>query len=242
MAKQKKDIAVIGIGKFGEAIVFELINLKRFVLAIDADETKLKRISRHTNTIVADGSDIEGLKYLGLDKFKTVVVAASDNIEIVASLIELGVNHIIAKARSISHERVLKQIGVDVIVRPESEAGIRTALVATNANFIKFSESLQEVGDGYAIGSTIVNDEKWLNIPFKSLGLGKLGVSAVSIKRKNKILLVNGDLELEKGDILMIIGKFDNITNVFGELNDEEATQEVKVGSISQMLKNRGKK
>ena len=242
MAKGKKDIAVIGIGKFGEAIVLELINLKRTVVAIDADELRLKRISRHTDSIVADGSDVEALKYLGLDKFKTVVVAASDNIEIVAALIELGVNHIIAKARSESHERVLKQIGVDVIVRPESEAGIRTALIATNANFIKFSESLQEVGDGYAIGSTIVNDDKWLNIPFKTLGLGKLGVSAVSIKRDNKIHLPNGEFKLQKGDTLMIIGKFQNITNMFGELSDETATQEIEVNSISEKLKSKGRK
>jgi len=159
MASNKRDIAVIGMGKFGQAITEQLIDLKRFVLAIDADETKLVKVSRITKTAIADGADIDALKNLGLSKFKTVIVAASDNIEIVAALTELGVKHIIAKAKSVRHERVLSQIGVDVIVRPEAEAGVRTALIATNPNFIKYSELLQEVGDGYAIGGSVVTNE-----------------------------------------------------------------------------------
>lgn len=233
----KRDVAVIGIGKFGESIVNELIKLKRFVLAIDVSEDRLKKVSRFTNSVIADGSDIEALKHLGLDKFRTVIVASSVNIEIVATLIELGVKHIIAKAMSTAHERVLRQIGVDVIVKPEWEAGVRTALIATNTNFIKFSESLQEVGDGYAIGSVVVTEESWLNTPFKEIGFAKNGVSAISIKRKEKILLPNGESKLQNGDVLMLIGKLKSITDMFGSLSDETATKEIKLNKIDAAFK-----
>lgn len=158
MASNKKDICVIGVGKFGSAIVNQLIEMKRHVFAIDSEEIKLTKVSRITSTAIADAADIDTLKSLGINQFNTVIVAAEDNVEIVAALIELGVKHVIAKAKSIRHERVLRQIGVDVVVNPDAEAGIRTALIATNTNFIKYSELLQEVGDGYAIGSTIVNN------------------------------------------------------------------------------------
>ena len=230
----KRDVAVIGMGKFGETIVNELIKLKRFVLAIDINETRLKKVSRFTNAIIADGTDIEALKHLGLEKFRTIIVAVSVNIEIVAVLIELGVKHIIANAKSIAHERVLRQIGVDVIVMPEREAGIRTALIATNTNFIKFSESLHEVGDGYAIGSVVVTDNAWINIAFKNIGFAKEGVSAISIKRKDKILLPNGDSKLKNGDTLMMIGKLRNITKMFGDLSDENTTIEIKWNKIDE--------
>ncbi|MCK5806842.1 MAG: TrkA family potassium uptake protein [Mycoplasmataceae bacterium] len=228
----KRDICVIGIGRYGQSIVEQLIELRKSVLALDISETKLVRVARITNTAIVDGSDIEGLRALGLEKFSTVIVAASENIEIVASLIELGVKHIIAKAKSTSHERVLRQIGVDVIVKPEVEAGVRTALIATNSTFIKYSELLQEVGDGYAIGSTVVSDMHYINRPLSQLKLSKLGVSVVSIKRNLKVVIPNGETRLKNGDSITLIGKVPNLTKTFAELNDEGSTRMLKLTKI----------
>lgn len=232
MAGNKKDVCVIGIGKFGQAIVEQLIELRTHVLAIDQDERNLIQVSRITDTAIADGADIEGLKALGIDKFRTVIVANSNNIEIVAALMEMGVKHIIAKANSVRHERVLKQVGVDVIVRPEAEAGVRTALIATNSNFIKYSELLQEIGDGYAIGSTVVNDLHWTDKQLKDLNFAKLGVNIVSIKTGSKVQIPSGATKLRVGDLVTIIGKIENITKAFAELNDEGSTQMVKLSKI----------
>ena len=234
MAISKKDICVIGMGRFGNSIVEQLVELRRQVLAIDVNEPKLVRASRITNTAIVDGADLDGLKALGLDKFNTVIVAASENIEIVASLIELGVKHIIAKAKSASHERVLKQIGVDVIVKPEVEAGIRTALIATNSNFIKYSELLQEVGDGHAIGSTIVNDIHWIAKPLSELPFTKMNVSVVSIKRDSKVHLPTGSTKLKSGDLITLIGKVPHLTKIFAELNDEGSTRMLKLSKINE--------
>ena len=248
MVGNKNDICVIGIGRFGFSVVEQLVELKRHVLAVDSNPEKLVKPSRFTNTVVADGSDIDGLKALGLDKFNTVIVAAAENIEIVASLIELGVKHIIAKAKSSSHERVLKQIGVDVIVKPEVEAGIRTALIATNSNFIKYSELLQEVGDGYAIGSTIVNDIHWIGKPLSELSFGKLQVSVVSIKRESKVQIPNGETKLMGGDLITLIGKIPNITKAFAELNDDSSTKMIRLSQMAeakeevQKVQNKNKK
>ena len=232
MAANKNDICVIGMGKFGESIVEQLVELKRYVLAVDKEESRLIQVSRITTTSVVDGADLEGLKALGIDKFNTVIVANGDNIEIVAALIELGVKHIIAKGKTARHERVLKQIGVDFIVRPEAEAGIRTALIATNTNFIKYSELLQEVGDGYAIGSTIVTEPSWIGKPLKDLQFAKLGVNIVSIKTGSKVSLPAGHTLLQNGDLLTIIGKIPNITKAFVELNDKGNTRMIRISKI----------
>ena len=225
----KKDICVIGMGRFGNSVVNQLIEMRKSVLAIDKEEINLIKASRITDTAIADGSDLESLKALGIDKFDTVIVAAAENIEIVASLSELGVNHIIAKAKSIAHERVLKQIGVDFIVKPEVEAGIRTALIATNSNFIKYSESLQEVGDGYVIGSTIISDKKYIDKKISELGLKQMGVSIVSLKRDTQVFLPIGSLIIKDGDIVTLIGKIQNITKTFIELNDETSTRMINI-------------
>ncbi|WP_127942700.1 MULTISPECIES: TrkA family potassium uptake protein [unclassified Mycoplasma] len=221
MSKNVNDICVIGIGRFGLTVVKQLIELRKYVLAIDRNKENLKEVSRNTNTVVVDGTDIEGLRAVGINLFETVIVATSDNIEIVASLIELGAKNIIAKAKSATHERVLKHIGVDIIIRPEYEAGIRAALIATSTNFIKYSKSLQEIGDGYAIGSTALRNRDWINRPLKNLKFNKLGVSVVSIKRGPKVHLPSGNVTLGADDLITVVGKISNIVNAFGELNAE---------------------
>ncbi len=215
----KKDICVIGMGRFGLSVLKQLIELKKQVLAIDQEEKNLIIPSRLTNTAILDGTDVEGLKALGVDKFNTVIVSAAENIEIVSSLKEIGVKHIIAKAGSETHERVLNQIGVDIIIRPEFDAGIRTALIATNSNFIKYSKFFEEIGDNYAIGSTVVNNNSWINKPLSELKFKKLDVSVVSIKRKSKIMLPRGNIKLKYNDIITLIGKIYNLTKSFNELN-----------------------
>ncbi|MBX4210047.2 MAG: TrkA family potassium uptake protein [Mollicutes bacterium PWAP] len=226
----KKDIAVIGTGRFGTAVVEELIKFGRKVIAIDVNEDKLTPIARLIDdVIIADGADLEGLKAHSIDTFDTVIVGVSNNIEIVAALLELGVKHIIAKATSRRHERVLKQIGVDVIVRPEAEAGSRTALIATQSNFIKYSEDLFEIGDGYAIGSTSVHEETYLNKPLKDLKLTKLKISVVSIEHNGKVKLPTGMTIINDGDIITLVGKVINITNAFGKLNSSNETAQLDI-------------
>lgn len=245
MASSKKDICVIGVGKFGTAIINQLVEMKKHVFAIDSDEARLIQVSRITSTAVADASDIEALKSLGINQFNTVIVAAEDNVEIVAAIIELGVKHVIAKAKSMRHERVLRQIGVDVVINPDSETGIRTALIATNANFIKYSELLQEVGDGFAIGSTIVNNIQWLGKPLSELKFSKYGISVVSVRREGKVYLPNGQLTLRSGDTITVIGKISSVTEIFGELNDEGSTKLIQLSKINKATeeanKNRSK-
>ncbi len=226
MATNKKDLAIIGTGKFGLAIVEELVKMNRFILAIDKDEEKLAYVSRLTKSVIADGTDIEALKDVGISKFGTVIVGASENnIEIVSALVELGVEHIIAKARSERHARVLAQIGVDVIIRPEAEAGIRTALIATNPEFIKNSSALQEIGDGYAIGSTSVVNVAWLGKAIKTLKFD--GVRIVSVKRNSKVHLPNGDFKFQAGDMVTIIGKIQKISSAFVMLNANSGKTEM---------------
>ena len=146
------------VGRFGSAVIEELVSQDISVLAIDMDE---KQLSNYVNsplvtTVVADASDIQTLQALGITEMETIIVSSPNNIEVVATLLELNIEHIIARAASSRHENVLRQIGVDLIVRPEVEAGARTALIATNSNFIKFSKTLTEIGNGFVIGSSHV--------------------------------------------------------------------------------------
>ncbi len=231
--KNRNNICVIGLGRFGFAVVSELIEQDIPVLVIDSDEKRLARFSNYPSvtTIVADASDPKILESLGINEIETIIVAISNNIDIIAILLELNIENIIARSSSSSHARILRQIGVDYIVRPEYESGTRTALIATNINFIKFSKSLTELGDGFVIGSTQILNNNYVGIELKNMHLNKLGLTLVLYKRDNQTHLPSANAKFQIGDELVVVGKIRDVTNFFGVLNSSLNQDEAKIGS-----------
>ncbi|VEU59442.1 potassium channel family protein [Mesomycoplasma neurolyticum] len=213
---ENKNICVVGVGRYGRAIIEQLYKLKKQVIAVDKEEATLRGIKEFVvDSYVADAADPEVLKTIGLDNMETFIVALSENIEIIASLLELNVKNIIARASTRSHARVLKQIGVDVIILPEEEAGVRTALLAAHKSFIKFTETFQELGDGYVVGSVVLNNTKFDKLSLKNLNFAKYNVIIVMVKRQNQSFLPDGNFILNQNDLITIIGKVQNVTQVF---------------------------
>lgn len=230
--KKKNNVCVIGIGRFGSAVVDELLNQDIPVIAIDMNEKELSRYSNIplVTPIVADASDIKILQEIGVDEIETVIVGTPNNIEIVATLLELNLENIIARAATIRHARVLKQIGVDLIVRPEIEAGTRTALIAANANFIKFSKSLTELGNGFVIGSFQLLNFNFVNKSLKDLKLNNFNITLVLIKRGNETILPNANVYLNLGDELTVVGKIEHVTK-FSEIVNQGTPERIKIKS-----------
>ncbi|WP_029608759.1 potassium channel family protein [Mycoplasma simbae] len=217
-----QNIAVIGAGRFGQAVIKQLLKMKVSLLVVDKDEKNLKVFADSVDKLVlADAADTKSLKALGIKDMDIVVVATNDNIEIVAALTELKADNIIARAQSDRHANVLQQIGVKVIIRPEQEAGIRTALLAANPNFAKYSLGLQELGDGFVMGTTLLTNSKFVNKTLKECKFVEKGVSIVLIKRGAESILPSGFSILQQGDLITILGKVSDVTHVFGVLNKE---------------------
>ncbi|MBR2055813.1 MAG: NAD-binding protein, partial [Mycoplasmataceae bacterium] len=72
----KNSICIIGVGRFGSAVIDELLNQDIPILAIDFDE---KELSKYANiplitTIIGDASDLKTLQKLGINEIETVIV------------------------------------------------------------------------------------------------------------------------------------------------------------------------
>ncbi|MBT1383742.1 TrkA family potassium uptake protein [Mycoplasma bovis] len=218
--KRNQDICIIGTGRFGSAVIGQLAKMDCSLLLVDSDEHILNEYKDVAQKIVvADATNIKALKALNIAEMDTVVVAVSDNIEIVAALLELNVKNLIVRAKSKTHARVLKQIGANVIIQPEYEAGVRTALIAANPNFMRFSQNLQEIGDNFVMGTTSLNSQFFEGKPIKEIKFRDLGVSVVLIKRGARSILPSGLTTLERGDLLTLIGKVEDVTVMLAELN-----------------------
>ncbi|MBD0300888.1 MAG: TrkA family potassium uptake protein, partial [Tolypothrix sp. T3-bin4] len=129
-----QQFAVIGLGRFGRAVCSTLHRQGYEVLGIDVDE---KRVAQSlTDQIVAhavqlDSTQPGALKEAGIFEFDTVIIAIGNYLQesIITTLNvkESGVPHVVAKASSEVHGKLLQRVGADHVVYPENEAGCALA-------------------------------------------------------------------------------------------------------------------
>src|SRR5690606_31778523 len=76
MGGVRRQIIVLGVGRFGTALVEELERLGNEVMAVDRDPRAVEAIADHvTQAINADVTDQEALEELGAAEFDAAVVA-----------------------------------------------------------------------------------------------------------------------------------------------------------------------
>jgi trk system potassium uptake protein TrkA len=216
MSKNKQYV-VIGIGRFGRSVATSLYKSGYDVMVIDNSEKEIQDISDEvTHAVQVDARDEETLKKLGIRNFDVAIVAIGDDIQsnilVSVMLKELGIPTVIAKAKDALHGKVLEKIGVDRVIYPERDMGIKVAHSLTSTNdFLDYIELSPE----YSIVEVFTPKE------FVDTTLGKLnlraryGISVIAIKSEYEFIAVPGaDSVIHEGDVLIIIGSNKDIRNL----------------------------
>lgn len=207
MARQ---YAVIGLGRFGTSVARTLYSLGQEVLAIDTSEERLKKLADEvTHTLLADTTDVNVLKNIGITNFDVVIVAIGENIQanIMTTLLlkELGVKYVVAKALTKMQGRVLEKVGADRVVYPERDMGKRVAHNLVAANLVDYIE----LAEGFRIIEVVALKEmvgKTLqNLNFRA----KYGVNVLLIKRTSGETIFSpvAQDQIQEGDILVMAGE-----------------------------------
>ncbi len=121
MANGKKQVVVIGLGRFGSSVARSLYNLGHDVLAIDVNEDRVQdMMGQVTYPVNGNASNEAILKELGVQDYDAAVVAVgSDVVSSVMTCVLLqtmGVPYIVARAQNDLHANTLERIGVDKAV------------------------------------------------------------------------------------------------------------------------------
>lgn len=208
----REPVAVIGMGRFGQALAKELITLGTEVLAIDSQPKVTQTLTGDLSHVVtADSTDVEALRQLGIPDFHRAVVAIGTDVEasiLTTSLLsELGVADIWAKAISRQHARILERVGAHHVVLPEFQMGERVAHMLSGRIL-----DYVEVVEDYAMARTKPPRDA-VSVP---LGQSKLrdryGVTVVAVKSQAKgpgasFTHTTADTVLMYGDEILVIGK-----------------------------------
>lgn len=142
---KEKQFAVLGLGRFGEALAITLSELGCNVVVVDNDEEKIQNIANLvTYAVTADVTDINALKAIGLKNVDAVVVSITSDINSsimgIVNAQELGIQEIYGKANNAQHEKVLLKLGVKKVFSPERDMGERVAHTLVTGGFIDILE------------------------------------------------------------------------------------------------------
>ncbi|NHA67557.1 potassium channel family protein [Phycicoccus flavus] len=200
-------VVVLGLGRFGKALALELERDGVEVLGVDKDPKRVQDLAgRLTHVVQADTTDVEALRQLSVGEFRRAVVGIGSNLE--ASVLtafvlrSLGVREVWAKATTESQGKILEQVGVHHVVRPEFDMGRRVAHLVRGRmmDYIEFD-------DGYAMVKTTPPESIVGRTLAESSIRSRYGVTIVGIKPRGKeFTYAVPETVPESGDVIIVSG------------------------------------
>ena len=208
----KKQVVVLGLGRFGSSVARSLYNLGHDVLAIDKDESRVQSImGQATHALAGDVTSEPVLRELGIPDYDAAVVAIGADIvpSIMASVLlkTMGVPYVVSRAHNDLHGNTLERIGVDKVIHAESEMGVRLGHGMFNPNVQEYLEITPNFGI-----SKMKLPERFVNMSLKELGFSsprdKYGLAVLALRRGKDITLnPDTDDRLQAGDWLVLAGR-----------------------------------
>ncbi len=206
-----RQVAVVGLGRLGISMVETLDSLGHEVLAIDKKEDVIQDLADdlpNVHLVAADATDEDVVRGLNVEGFDAAAVMIGENhieagILATATLKEVGVPKIVARATNGIHARVLERVGADRVIQPEREIGEQLARTIASPVLLDYVD----LGEDEALMEAQV-PRAWLDKSLSELDLSqKMGLTVMVLKPKGGPgTLPHGDSVLHEGDVLVVGG------------------------------------
>jgi trk system potassium uptake protein TrkA len=201
-----KSVAVLGLGKYGRSLAENLYLMGADVLAVDRNHSLIDEFAgKCTSAVCANLENEDEVEALGLKNMDIVVSAMGNNLAaaIMACAVakENGVPLIVAKSSSDRMSSILLKIGVDKILDPEGEGGMRSARILLSNSFKDFLE----IDSNMYIVEMYAKDE-WIGKNLIELELRKkYRMNVIAVREKGKKWCFSGPKDpIKKGMALLI--------------------------------------
>nr|WP_199331284.1 TrkA family potassium uptake protein [Calothrix sp. FACHB-1219] len=210
LRRDNHQFAVIGLGRFGRSVCSTLHKLGYDVLATDVDEKRVSEALTEQmvgHALQLDSTESAALKEAGIFEFDTVIVAIGNYIQesIITTLNvkEGGVPHVVAKASSEVHRKLLKRVGADHVVFPEYEAGCALARTLTKPSILERFD----LDPDNSIVEVIVPDEFHGKTITELQLRNRYGLNLLAVSHDGKFLInPEPNKRLERGTAMVVIG------------------------------------
>lgn len=225
-----KSVLIIGLGRFGQHLCKNMVELKNEVMVIDIVEENVEAMMPIvTNAQIGDCTNVEVLKSIGVRNFDICFVCIGTNfqssLEITSLLKENGAKYVVSKATRDIQAKFLLRNGADEVIYPDRDIAEKVA-VRYSANHVY---DYIEVNDEYSIFEIPVAAE-WVGKSIKEVNFrARYKVSILGIKRgENTKLLPMADYEFDEKEHLMVIGQIEDVERLLKNFDHEKSKKSNK--------------
>jgi trk system potassium uptake protein TrkA len=206
-----RQFVVVGVGRLGISMVATLDSLGHEVLAIDKSESVIQSLADdlpNVHLVATDATDEDTVRGLNVEGFDAAAVMIGENhieasILATATLKEVEVPRIVARATGGIQARVLEKVGADRVIQPEREIGEQLARTMASPVLLDYVD----LGEDEALIEAQV-PRAWLHKSLSELNLSqKMGLTVLALKPKGGPgTLPHRDSVLHDGDVLVVGG------------------------------------
>lgn len=228
-------VAIVGAGKLGYKLAEALISGDHDVVLIDKNAQIIQRVNENLDvlTMSSNGVKIDTLNKLKINTYDLIVaVTESDekNMVICSIAKNLGCHKAIARIRDPEYveqlDLIKKEMNIDHIVNPD--------LATSNEIFRYLVKQYGIYNENFASGKIGIIEFDLNNLT--SLNGNKIrdvsqnfkNMLIVAISRNGKIIIPDGNTELQEDDILYLIGGKESIQDFSSTMNIHDKSKNVK--------------
>lgn len=216
-------VAVIGLGRFGGSLATELAAYGVDVIGIDIDEAVVAQYSDKLAFVSrTDATDETVLRQVGIEEVNRVVIAIGNDLEagilVASKVLKIGNQHIWAKAVSQTHADILRQLGIDNVIRPENDMGRRTAHLIRG-----HMSDFMSVSEDFVLART-APPVRISDSPLASFDIRReYGISVVAFRRDGEDTwnIADQDVTLYANDEILVAGSPREVED-FSTLDEED--------------------
>ena len=183
-----KSYAVFGLGRYGRAVVKELLNNGAEVLAVDQDRRIVDDLVDEIPLCkCADITEPGVIEQLGISDIDVVVISMAKSFEasIMATMLckEACVRKVIVKCSDEAQCKVMKKIGADEVILPETESGTRLAKNILSSGFI----DIADISENISILELDVRKD-WIGKSLRELEIRKMHeINVIALTDRNGV-------------------------------------------------------
>lgn len=218
--KNKKSFIVIGLGRFGLAVIKTLSELKADILAIDVNEDCVTLANEYTDAcVIGDATKINVLKEIGVSNIDHAVVAIGNNLQATIlttiNLKELGVKKITVRVDDEQYKSVMERLGATDTIIPEEASAISLANHILSDNVLDYYKvtkdySLVQMKLKHNINATLIDMDV----------RNKFDINVVGIIRDELFFIPKGSDKMIKDDVVLVVGLPENIVKFDSFINN----------------------
>ncbi len=208
----KMTYGIVGLGRFGTALAYDLAESGSEIIAMDRNEEKVREVREITeNAFLVKNLDKKTLAETGIQNCDVAIVCIGEHMDTsiltTLNLVSMGIPKVIAKAMSVEHGVILEKLGAEVVF-PERDMAIRLASRLETDRMLDFVQLSEKI-----------NVSK-MNVPDKIIGKSveevnlrkHFSLNIIAIENNENVTdVVTPQYRFRQGDILFLAGSKDGI-------------------------------